>query len=92
VNARSLILYAWPSRVILVENKNNNMSQSQYLKMLEREINKINKQIDLKILKGLDYRREARNHKLLLKRVRYHTQRTLGQRLIHLFFQKNIYA
>ena len=28
------------------------MSQSQYLKMLEREIQKINKKIDLKIMEG----------------------------------------
>ena len=60
--------------------------------MLEREINKINREIDRKILKGLDYRREARNHKLLLRKVRYHTDRSFGKRLIHLFFQKSIYA
>lgn len=48
------------------------MSQSQYLKMLEREIQKINKKIDLKILQGQNYRKEAMEHKLLLKKVRYH--------------------
>ena len=66
------------------------MSQSQYLKMLEREINKINKKIDLKILQGQEYRREARDHKLLLRKVRYHTRQNLLQRIIHLFFRKNI--
>lgn len=76
--------------LLIGKSERKYMSQSQYLKMLEREINKVNKQIDLKILKGLDYRREARDHKLLLKKVRYHTERSLGQRLIHLFFQKNI--
>ncbi|KKQ03309.1 MAG: hypothetical protein US18_C0010G0007 [Parcubacteria group bacterium GW2011_GWB1_36_5] len=68
------------------------MSQTQYLKMLEREINKINKRIDLKILQGQEYRREARDHKLLLRKVRYHTRQSFGQKVIHFFFQRNIYA
>lgn len=70
----------------------NYMSQSQYLKMLEREIQKINKKIDLKILQGETYFKEARDHKLLLQKVRYHTRQSFGQRIIHLFFEKNIYA
>ena len=68
------------------------MSQSQYLKMLEKEIQKINKRIDLKILKGEVYFKEARDHKLLLKKVRYHSRQSFGQRMIHLFFQKSILA
>ena len=56
------------------------MSQSQYLKMLEREIQKINKKIDLKILEGEKYAKEAREHKLLLKKVRYHTKRSFFSR------------
>lgn len=68
------------------------MSQTQYLKMLEKEIQKINKKIDLKILQGQVYAKEARDHKLLLQKVRYHTGRSLAQRMVHLFFRKNIYA
>lgn len=63
------------------------MSQTQYLKMLEREINKINKKIDLKILQGQDYKREARDHKLLLRKVRYHTRRGMMNRFVNLFFR-----
>lgn len=66
------------------------MSQTQYLKMLEREIQKINKRIDQKILLGEKYMKEAREHKLLLKKVRYHTRQGLGQRMINLFFRKDI--
>ena len=66
------------------------MSQSQYLKMLEREIQKINKKIDLKILQGENYLKEARNHKLLLKKVRYHTRQNFAERMINLFFRKDI--
>jgi len=68
------------------------MSQSQYLKMLEREIQKINKKIDMKILQGQDYRKEARDHKLLLKKVRYNSRVSLTNKLVTLFFRTNIYA
>ncbi len=72
----------------------NNMSHTQYLKMLEKEIQKINNKIDLKILQGETYFKEARDHKLLLKKVRYHTRRSFGQKMLHLFFRRdiNIYA
>ena len=66
------------------------MSQSQYLKMLEREIQKINRKIDLKIIQGQDYYKEARDHKLLLKKVRYHTQKGFMDRFVDLFFRKDI--
>ena len=68
------------------------MSQTQYLKMLEKEIQKLNKKIDLKIIKGEAYWKEARDHKLLLKKVRYHSRQSFSQRIIHLFFQKSILA
>lgn len=60
--------------------------------MLEKEIQKINNKIDLKILQGETYFKEARDHKLLLKKVRYNTRRSFVQKVIHLFFRKNIYA
>jgi hypothetical protein len=66
------------------------MSQSQYLKMLEREIQKLNKKIDFKIMRGENYRREARDHRLMLRRMRYLRGQTVGQKLVHLFFRKNI--
>lgn len=66
------------------------MSQSQYLRFLEREIQKINRKIDLKIMKGEEYKKEARDHKLLLRKVRYHTQRGFMNRFVNLFFRKDI--
>lgn len=60
--------------------------------MLEREIQRINKRIDLKILQGEAYFKEARDHKLLLQKVRYNTRKSFIQKIIHLFFRKNIYA
>lgn len=64
------------------------MSQKQYLKMLEREIHKINQEIDFKILRGENYSKEARDHKLLLKKVRYHTKKSFLKNLAErLFFR-----
>lgn len=64
------------------------MSQKQYLKMLEREIHKINQKIDFKILRGENYSKEARDHKLLLKKVRYNTRRSFFKNLKERFFPR----
>jgi hypothetical protein len=68
------------------------MTQIQYLKMLEREIQKINKKIDMKILRGEDYSKEARDHKLMLRRMRYHTRQSIWQRLFPTFFNARIFS
>ena len=47
------------------------MSQKQYLKMLEKEIQKVNKKIDFKIMRGEEYRKEAKDHKLMVRRMNY---------------------
>jgi len=57
------------------------MSQKQYLKTVEREIQRINRIIDLKILRGEDYIKEARDHKLLLKKVRFYNRQNFFKRL-----------
>ena len=51
------------------------MSRTQYLKLIEKEIQNINKKIDMKILAGEEYKREAREHKILLRKVRQHSPR-----------------
>ncbi len=45
------------------------MSKSMYKKTIEHEIEKLNQKIDLKIIKGLSYRTEAKRHKFLLARL-----------------------
>ncbi len=55
--------------------------------MLEKEIQKINNKIDLKILQGEAYFKEARDHKLLLKKVRYHSRRTFFSRFFPTFLK-----
>ena len=66
------------------------MSHNQYLKMLEKEIQRINKKIDIKILQGQAYKKEARDHRLLLQKVRFHTKKGVVSRFVNLFFRKDI--
>ena len=46
------------------------MKQQEYMKIIETELQRINKIIDQKIISGQEYSREARDHKLLLRKVR----------------------
>jgi hypothetical protein len=61
------------------------MSQKQYLQMLEREIQRINQRIDLKILAGESYAKLARDHKLLLKKIRFHSRQHLLRKIFPTF-------
>jgi hypothetical protein len=64
------------------------MSRQQYLKLLEKEIHELNKKIDQKILRGEAYYREARDHKLLLRKVRQNRPSTsIFSRFIPALFQ-----
>ena len=45
------------------------MSKYKLEKTLRRELGVLNEQIDLKIIKGLSYAREARRHKFLVSRL-----------------------
>ena len=52
------------------------MTRHEYLKLLEKELHTINKLIDQKILHGEDYFHEARDHRILVRKVRQHTQKS----------------
>ena len=45
------------------------MSKYQLKKTIEREIKDLNWRIDMKIVRGISYRNEARRHKLLLMQL-----------------------
>ena len=55
--------------------------------MLEREIQAINKKIDLKILQGEAYFKEARDHRLVLRKIRYHNRRSFFRKFLPMIFQ-----
>ena len=61
------------------------MSQKQYLKLVEKELQKVNKVIDQKIMRGEEYVKEARNHKLLLRKIRFHARQSFFRRLFPTF-------
>ncbi len=62
------------------------MSQREYLKALNAEIQKLNEVIDRRIIAGVDYRREAHRHKVLLRQLRRDESRRRLSRLVGLLF------
>ena len=52
------------------------MTRGQYIKILESEVRKLNKEIDRKILSGEKYSKEALAHKILLMKIRQHNKNT----------------
>jgi hypothetical protein len=64
------------------------MTRTQYLKLIEKEIQEINKRIDYKIINGEEYSREARDHKLLLRKIRQNTpQKSIFSKFFPSVFQ-----
>ena len=61
------------------------MSQKQYLKNVEKEIQRINRLIDQKIMRGEEYSKEARDHKLLLRKIRFCRRQNFLQSLSQKF-------
>ncbi len=46
------------------------MSNHALSRKIERELSKLNAEIDIKIIKGLPYKNEARRHKFLSRQLR----------------------
>mgnify|MGYP001789089916 CR=1 FL=1 len=57
------------------------MTKHKTIITINKEINKINEEIDMKILQGLAYRVEARRHKILLEKLRRDVRPTWQYRL-----------
>ncbi|MFA6314761.1 MAG: hypothetical protein WC648_00090 [Candidatus Paceibacterota bacterium] len=47
-------------------NYHKNMSKQQVIRTIRSEIDRLNREIDLRIIKGASYRREALRHKFLM--------------------------
>lgn len=56
------------------------MNREQYIKIIERELQSLNKKIDMKILQGVEYKREARDHKILQKKMLQHSRKSIFSR------------
>ena len=63
------------------------MNHQEYVRIIEKELQRINKIIDHKIIHGEEYIREARDHKLLLRKMRLHSRRSVFGRFVPSVFQ-----
>lgn len=61
------------------------MKQNEYLRIIEKELQRINKIIDYKIIHGEEYSREARDHKLLLRKLRQQHHQSFLQKMFPAF-------
>lgn len=62
------------------------MSKNEYVKSLEKEIRKINRIIDIKILQGKNYFIESRRHKFLKRQIlQYGQERGFFTKVLSLF-------
>jgi hypothetical protein len=61
------------------------MKQNEYMKIIEKELQRINKIIDYKIIHGEEYSRESRDHKLLVRKMRQHTHQSFIQKMFPTF-------
>ena len=59
------------------------MSRQQYIKLIEAELHRVNKRIDMKIIQGLDYHKEALEHKILLHKIRQHNRKNFFGKLLN---------
>lgn len=57
------------------------MKHNEYMRIIEKELQRINKIIDYKIIHGEEYVREARDHRLLLRKLRQHQHQSFFQKL-----------
>ncbi|MFA6459039.1 MAG: hypothetical protein WCV79_01410 [Candidatus Paceibacterota bacterium] len=46
------------------------MSRYQTIKEIRQEIDRLNQEIDLRIIRGISYAKEARRHKFLMSQLR----------------------
>lgn len=57
------------------------MSHEQYITILRQELQKVNEEIDFKIIRGEMYSSQAHKHRMLLQRMRKHAKKNFADRL-----------
>lgn len=65
--------------------KYKHMTREQYIKILQRELSKLNREIDLRIISGEVYSKEAKEHKIILNKIRQHRRKTFINKLFASF-------
>ncbi len=61
------------------------MTREQYIKILQRELAKLNREIDMKILSGMNYSKEAKEHRAVLQKIREHNRKTFFNKIFSNF-------
>ncbi len=67
---------------------NNNMTREQYIKILQRELERINREIDMKIMSGETYVKQSREHKILLRKIHNHYHKSSIKGLMNKLFAR----
>jgi hypothetical protein len=63
------------------------MNREQFTKIIEKELHAVNKRIDMKILRGETYQKEAYEHKLLRRKMIQNSRKSLFANMFTLMFQ-----
>ncbi|OGI76334.1 hypothetical protein A3C57_00955 [Candidatus Nomurabacteria bacterium RIFCSPHIGHO2_02_FULL_33_12] len=67
------------------------MTREQYIRILQRELDKLNQEIDMKIISKESYSKESKEHKLLLKKIYQHTHKnSLKNFFMKIFTQRSL--
>jgi ribonuclease HII len=61
------------------------MTREQYINLLQKEVERLNKEIDFKIVHGQGYSPEAKKHRALLTEIRKHRVRTFWNKIFPRF-------
>ena len=64
------------------------MTREQYIKILQRELERINREIDIKIIAGEVYAKQAREHKILLRKIHNHYHKSSFKGIINKLFTR----
>lgn len=70
MNARSPILFISTKGELLEQIYTKNMSKNTLVRELQKEVKNLNAVIDMRIIKGLPYKAEARRHKFLVSQLK----------------------
>jgi hypothetical protein len=64
------------------------MSREQYIKILQKELERINREIDMKIMSGEVYSKQSKEHKILLRKIHNHYHKSSFNGLMNKLFTR----
>ena len=70
-HSRLRVIHRYPLQGERTFTYNMDMSKHRTIKVIQMELERLNREIDLKIIHGLSYRRESHRHKMLTSQLRH---------------------